>query len=230
MEQPDLPPSDLPPAGPCEGPDKGGDDGSDIRRRLMQVGLHEFAHFGLQGARLDRVAAEAGCAKRMVYYYFGNKEGYYIAVLRAAYADIRQSEADLDLEAMDPVQALHLLARHSFDYHDSHPDFTRLVLVENLQGGRMMGQIGAEAGRLRAAAMEPLARLLARGVAAGRFRPGTCAAEVHYLISAHSCYRVDHARTWEVLLKVDLLSPHSRDLHLRMMLAAVDLHVGLTPS
>lgn len=194
----------------------------------MQVGLHEFAHFGLQGARLDRVAAEAGCAKRMVYYYFGNKEGYYIAVLRAAYADIRQAEAALDLDALDPVQALHLLAAHSFDYHDSHPDFTRLVLVENLQGGRMMVQIGAEAGRLRAAAMEPLARLLARGVAMGLFRPDVSAPEVHYLISAHSCYRVDHAKTWEKLLHVDLLSDQSRALHLRMMLAAIDLHVGLT--
>lgn len=216
-----LPPSPaaLPAASPAA-------EAPDIRQRLTRAGLHEFAQFGFPGARLDRVAAEAGCAKRMIYYYFGSKELFYLAVLRESYADIRRSEADLDLDALAPPAALHRLARHSFDYHEKNLEFTRLVLVENLQSGRMMEQIGHEAEALRSAAFEPLARLLARGAATGQFRAGVNPVEVHYIISAHSCYRLDHAGTWNKLLKVDLLSPEMRETHVAMMLAALDQHVG----
>ena len=53
----------------------------------------EFARYGLGGARVDRIAARAGANKRMLYYYFGNKEALFLAVLEARYAHIRQRRA-----------------------------------------------------------------------------------------------------------------------------------------
>ena len=203
------------------------EDSAAIRRRLMQAGLREFAQFGLKGARLEGIAAAAGCAKRMIYYYFGDKEGLYLAVLNEAYSAIRDAEAQLELDEMDPVAALHRLARHSFAYHDAHPDFTRLVLVENLQDGAMMQRLGHDAVRLRAAALEPMARILERGVRAGQFRAGLLPEDVHYLISALSAYRIDHAGTWKSLLGVDLLSRAVKARHLEMFLATLDAYVGL---
>ncbi|UUC94953.1 TetR family transcriptional regulator [Comamonas sp. C11] len=190
---------------------------ADMRRALLDAGKTEFANYGYDGARLERIAAKAGCAKRMLYYYFGNKKDVYLAVIEQSYSDIRESEELLNLDALEPLQALHALARKSFEYHEQNREFTRLVLQENFQGGEMLGQI-SKIELLRKAALEPIERILQRGVAQGLFREQPNAVDVHYLISALSGFRVDHAATWQSLLQVDLLGENLRERHLQLLL------------
>lgn len=64
----------------------------------------------------------------------------YLAVIEQCYADIRESEHKLALDSLEPLEALHVLARQSFDYHEHNQEFTRLVLQENFQGGQMLGK------------------------------------------------------------------------------------------
>lgn len=191
-------------------------DTRNIREAILAAGLAEFSRQGFDGARLDRIAAAAGCAKRMVYYYFESKEGLYLAVLEKSYSDIRRSETGLDLSGLPPAEALVRLAVGSFDYHQRNLDFTRLVLVENLQGGRLVGTM-REGGPLREAALRPLTEILARGVADGTFRDGIDPVDLHYLISALSAFRMDHARTWHGLLEVDLMADEVHDRHRGMI-------------
>ena len=134
---------------------------ADMRRALLDAGKTEFANYGYDGARLERIAAKVGCAKRMLYYYFGNKKDVYLAVIEQSYSDIRESEEMLNLDALQPLQALHALAQKSFEYHEQNLEFTRLVLQENFQGGEMLGQI-SKTDLLRKAALEPVERILAR--------------------------------------------------------------------
>jgi AcrR family transcriptional regulator len=105
-----------------------------MRRALLDAGKTEFANYGYDGARLERIAAKAGCAKRMLYYYFGNKKdvpgGH-----RAELLDIRASEEQLNLDALAPCRRC-MRWRKSFEYHEQNQEFTRLVLQENFQGGR----------------------------------------------------------------------------------------------
>ena len=190
---------------------------ADMRRALLDAGKTEFANYGYDGARLERIAAKVGCAKRMLYYYFGNKKDVYLAVIEQSYSDIRESEEMLNLDAMAPLQALHALAQKSFEYHEQNLEFTRLVLQENFQGGEMLGQI-SKTDLLRKAALEPVERILARGAKQGVFRSGISAVDVHYLISALSSFRVDHAATWRSLLEVDLLGDSLRERHLQLLL------------
>lgn len=206
-------------------------DSADLRRRLLKTALSEFACQGFDGARLERIAAQAGCAKRMIYYYFGNKDALYLAVIEQAYCDIRASERALDLEALPPLQALHALARQSFRYHQENADFSRLVLQENLQ--RRSGTHETGLGALRDAAMRPLEAILRRGAREGSFRTGLDPVEVHYLISALSSFRVDHAFTWGRMMQVDLLAQPMRARLLDLLLAQVTAHVlaaGYAPS
>lgn len=191
---------------------------ADMRRALLDAGKTEFANFGYDGARLERIAAKAGCAKRMLYYYFGNKKDVYLAVIEQSYSDIRESEEQLNLDALEPLQALHALAQKSFEYHEQNQEFTRLVLQENFQGGEMLGQI-SKTELLRKAALEPIERIVHRGVAQGLFKDQLNAVDVHYLISALSGFRVDHAATWHSLLQVDLLGDNLRARHLQLLLA-----------
>ena len=72
------------------------------RRNIVEVATAEFAGKGFSGARVDDIAARTKTSKRMIYYYFGGKEGLYIAVLEAAYRSIRTIEATLDLEHQHP--------------------------------------------------------------------------------------------------------------------------------
>ena len=83
--------------------------------------------------------------------------------------------------------------------------------------GEMLGQI-SKTELLRKAALEPIERILQRGVAQGLFKDQLSAVDVHYLISALSGFRVDHAATWHSLLQVDLLGENLRARHLQLLL------------
>ena len=74
------------------------------RAEILEAATHEFAEKGLAGARVDVIAEATRTSKRMIYYYFGSKEGLYIAVLEAEYRRIRAAEAALHLEDLPPEE------------------------------------------------------------------------------------------------------------------------------
>ena len=49
-------------------------DPAGTRARILAAATREFARHGLGGARVDRIAASADANKRMLYYYFGDKD------------------------------------------------------------------------------------------------------------------------------------------------------------
>ena len=87
---------------------------------------------------MDVIAAKTRTTKRMLYYYFESKSGLYTAVLERAYAGIREREQELDVAELDPVAAIRRLAELTFDHHESHPDFIRLVMIENIHRAEHM--------------------------------------------------------------------------------------------
>ncbi len=106
------------------------------RQAILAAAREEFAEHGLSGARVDAIAARTNTVKRMIYYYFGSKEGLYLAVLEEAYADIRRFEGELNLDQYPPVEAIRRLIEFTFDYDEAHPDFIRLVATENTLNAR----------------------------------------------------------------------------------------------
>ena len=66
------------------------------RQKILEAATQEFARYGLGGARVDRIATRAGANKRMLYYYFGDKDELFLAVLEESYAQIRGAERELD--------------------------------------------------------------------------------------------------------------------------------------
>ena len=81
-------------------------DPEGMRIRILEAAKQEFAAHGLAGARVDRIAVNAGANKRMLYYHVGNKENLYLAVLEGAYEKIRSEERGLDLEHLDLPEAI----------------------------------------------------------------------------------------------------------------------------
>ena len=147
----------------------GSRDAAAARANILAIATEEFSKKGLSGSRVDEIAERTHTVKRMIYYYFGSKDGLYRAVLERAYEDIRSLEVSLDLDAMAPDEALRALVRATFDYHTKHPDFVRLVMNENIHHGDHIGHLSNIKAR-RSTVLVMLRKLIDRGVAARLFR------------------------------------------------------------
>jgi AcrR family transcriptional regulator len=197
-------------------------DAGRTRTELLDVATEEFAERGYSGARVDEIAARTRTTKRMIYYYFGGKEQLYLAVLERAYAEIRAAERSVDVDHLDPVAAVRRLAGVTFDHHEAHPAFIKLVGVENAQQAKHMNHV-ARLVDLNSSAVDLLAGVLTRGVADGLFREDVDALDVHMMISSFCFFRVANRHTWGALFDRDLLAPERRE-HYRTMLG--DLITG----
>ena len=170
---------------------------------ILEVATREFAEKGLAGARIDVIAEAMRTSKRMIYYYFGSKEGLYIAVLEEAYRRIRQIETELHLEDLSPEDALRRLVGFTVDYQLANPDFVRLVMTENIHRGEYLAQ-SKSIRKLNVPAIDGLRRLYDRGVAAGSFRSGLDMIDLHMSISALSVFNVANRHTFSLIFQRDL--------------------------
>jgi AcrR family transcriptional regulator len=180
-------------------------DPEGTKRNIIEVATQEFAGKGFSGARVDDIAARIKTSKRMIYYYFGSKEGLYIAVLEAAYHSIRSVEAALDLEHRDPEQALRALVSFTFDYQNAHPEFIRLVMNENILNGAYLARSKA-IQRLNATVIDVLRDLLTRGQRTGLFRHDIDPVDLHMSISALCIFNVANRATFSTIFKRDMAS------------------------
>jgi AcrR family transcriptional regulator len=184
----------------------GSRDAAAARANILAIATEEFSKKGLSGSRVDEIAERTHTVKRMIYYYFGSKDGLYRAVLERAYEDIRSLEVSLDLDAMAPNEALRALVRATFDYHTKHPDFVRLVMNENIHHGDHIGHLSIIKAR-RSTVLVMLRKLIDRGVAARVFRNDLDPIEVHMSMSALCFYNVSNRYTFSRIFDIDMTSP-----------------------
>ena len=170
---------------------------------IIDVATHEFSEKGLAGARIDVIAEAMRTSKRMIYYYFGSKEGLYIAVLEEAYRRIRHIETELHLEDLRPEGALRKLVGFTVDYQLANPDFVRLVMTENIHRGEYLAQ-SKSIRKLNVPAIDGLRNLYERGVADGVFRSGLDMVDLHMSISALSVFNVANRHTFALIFQRDL--------------------------
>jgi len=167
---------------------------------IMAVATQEFAAKGLAGGRIDAIAEATHTSKRMIYYYYGSKEGLYLAVLEDAYRRIRATEAELHLADLAPVEALKVLVGFTFDHHHSNQDFIRLVMNENIQRGSYLAQ-SKLIQDLNVSAIQSIEDLYKRGVKEGVFRKGLDPIDIHASISALTFFNVSNRYTFDLIFK-----------------------------
>lgn len=187
---------------------------------ILAVAATEFAEKGLAGARIDEIAAATQTSKRMIYYYFGSKEGLYLAVLEESYRKVRDIESELHLQDLEPEQALRRLVAFTFDHHLNHEDYIRLVMSENINRGQYLAQ-SKRIQELNVPAIASIKQLYERGVASGAFRPGLDPVDIHASISALSFFNVSNRHTFGLIFKLDTRSPayiaHRRESVIEMI-------------
>jgi AcrR family transcriptional regulator len=192
------------------------------RAEILAVATEEFSEHGYSGARVDEIAERTRTTKRMLYYYFESKEGLYAEVLKAAYAEIRGKEQAIDVDHLDPVAAIRRIAELTFDHHEAHPDFIRLVAIENIHRAEHLAEL-PDLAELGSPAIELIDTILARGRDAGLFTRDVDALDVHMIVSSFCVFRIANRHTFGTLFGRDLVDPERRE-HYRRMLG--DLVVG----
>jgi AcrR family transcriptional regulator len=111
--------------------------GTRTRSRIFDAAVAEFARAGFAGSRIDRIAQAAGVNKQRIYAYFGDKEGLFVEVWRRTSMLINEEGDDLgslgdpDIPHLGPI-----LLRRYMDFHENHPEFWRIFILENLMGDR----------------------------------------------------------------------------------------------
>jgi AcrR family transcriptional regulator len=187
---------------------------------ILEVAAAEFGEKGLAGARIDEIAALTQTSKRMIYYYFGSKEGLYLSVLEDSYKRVRDIEAELHLQDLAPEQALRRLVAFTFDHHLSHENYIRLVMSENINRGQYLAQ-SQRIQELNVPAIAAIRHLYERGMKAGVFRKGLDPVDIHASISALSFFNVSNRHTFGLIFKLDTRSQayitHRRDNVIEMV-------------
>ncbi|MFE6054062.1 TetR family transcriptional regulator [Kitasatospora sp. NPDC056446] len=136
-------------------------DAEATKRRLVMAGRAEFAAYGLNGARVDRIAAAARSNKAQIYHYFGNKSGLFDAVWNEL---VEQIVVGVPLDVND----LPGFAAGLSDLYAADPDIPRLVTWQRLERGEALNDLGIAEVRDRSAA---IAELQAKGLVSSRFEP-----------------------------------------------------------
>ncbi len=192
------------------------------RAAILAAATEEFARHGLGGARVDRIADAAGINKRMLYYYFGQKDDLFLAVLEAEYRRIRVAEHALSLTQVDPVEGIRRLVTFTWNYYIERPQFLTLLNSENLHRAEHLKK-STEIRALHSPFVATIDELLERGRKSGVFRGGVDPVQLYISIASLSYFYLSNRYTLSTIFGRDLMAPRERAERLSHM---VDLVLG----
>jgi AcrR family transcriptional regulator len=195
-------------------------DAERTRAGILAAATHEFARYGLGGARVDRIAERARSNKRMLYYYFGSKEKLFLAVLEKVYADIRTAERALNLLDATPDIGIRRLVNLTWTYYIEHPEFLTLLNSENLHRARHLKQ-SKHIKQMNSPLIETLGELLRRGERDGTFRSGVDPLQLYISIASLSYFYLSNSHTLSTVFGRDLFGAAQRKARLEHMTAMV---------
>jgi AcrR family transcriptional regulator len=173
------------------------------RDGILKAATKVFAKYGFDGGSVEKISSAAKSVDRMLYYYFGNKEGLFIAVIEDMYRQMNEAEAELDLDTDQPVQALKEVIAFVMNYYRHHPEFVTLLNTENLHQGRHIVKLD-QAAQYSSPAIDVIRRILHTGVQQGLFRQDVVARDVYLLIVSTGYFYMSNRFTLSAFMGEDL--------------------------
>lgn len=186
---------------------------SDVRRNpertraaILHAATTEITAKGLSGARVDAIAERAGVNKRMLYHYFGDKDGLYLAVLEDTYATIRNAEIGLNLTKLDPVAGMRKLVLFTWRYFIDHPEFLSLLVTENMNRASYLKK-SRKIRQLHTPLIGMIEKLLKRGAEQGVFRAGVDPVELYISVAGLGFFYMSNRHTLSTIFGINLSAP-----------------------
>ncbi|RZL90241.1 MAG: TetR family transcriptional regulator [Variovorax sp.] len=169
------------------------------RKAILKAATKVFAKYGYDGGSVEKISKAAKSYDRMIYYYFGSKEGLFIAVLEEIYRAMDDAESAIALDAERPVETLTAVIRFVHGYYRKNPEFVTLLNTENLHKGRHISK-SLRAGEYSSHAINVIREVLTSGIAKGLFRPDVQARDVYLLIASTGYFYMSNRHTLTAFL------------------------------
>ena len=192
------------------------------RSLILAAATEEFSEKGFAGARIEKIAERSGSNKRMLYYYFQNKEELFLAVMEDTYKTIRDAESELRLLDLHPVEAIRCLITFTWDYYIKHPEFLNLLNTENLYHASHIKK-SKNIGFYNSKLIGTLNEILIRGQNEKLFRGGVDPLQLYISIAALSYFYLSNNDTLSTVFVRDLNTPKAKVERLQHM---IDLVLG----
>ncbi len=176
------------------------------RESILKAAIKVFAKSGFAGGRVEKISKAAKSFDRMIYYYFGSKEGLFIAALEEIYRRFCEAEAKVDLDMEQPVESLRTVVLFTWNYYQKHPEFITLLNSENLHRGVHISK-SMRAREYSSAAIAILDEVLRSGIDKGVFRADVQARDVYLTIASLSYFYLSNRFTLSAFLGQNLEAP-----------------------
>jgi AcrR family transcriptional regulator len=195
-------------------------DSDRSQQAILSAAVAEFAQCGLGGARMERIAERANVDKRLIYYYFDNKDSLFLAVLEETYKHIRKAESDLRLTDLEPVEAVRRLTEFTWKYHVEHPEFVTLLNSENLHGAKHLLE-SKHIREMNSPLIQMLGEILERGRIQGVFRGGVDPVQLYISIAGLAYFYVSNQATLSAIFGRSLMTPKALNERLSHVLDVI---------
>lgn len=176
------------------------------RAKILQAALREFSERGLPAASTDDIAERCGVNKRMIYYYFGSKEGLYLAALESVYENLVAREKEINVEHLDPPAAIETMINLKIDYYLENPHFVSFLSMENFYKARHLRK-SKKLETLRAPLTDVITRILERGRRSGHFRQDVEPVDFYVSMCALCIMYFSNQYTFGAIFGRDLMTP-----------------------
>ena len=173
------------------------------RDSILRAAIKVFAKHGYAGGRVEQISKAAKSYDRMINYYFGSKEGLFIAVIEEMYRRFNEAESKLVLDEAQPVEALRAVIRFMWGYYQRNPEFITLLNTENLHRGQHISK-SLRAREYSSPAVDVLGRVLASGAQQALFRSDVAARDVYLMIAAMGYFYMSNRFTLAAFLGEEL--------------------------
>ncbi len=173
------------------------------KQAILEAANEEFYQHGFSGGRVESIAKNSKSNMRMIYHYFGDKEGLYLAVLEAAYLRLRSQESKLDLSLMTPPDAMRQLIKFTYDFFASNKDVLTLINNENTMKGRFLKQL-PNVKNITLPLINAITSILKRGHRDGSFRGGVDPLQFYVSLVALSQLHILNRFTLSIIFDKDL--------------------------
>jgi AcrR family transcriptional regulator len=191
-------------------------DADRTRERILRAAMAEFAAHGFGGARMEAIAERSGVDKKLIYYYFDNKDELFLAVLEQTYADIRAAERELHLEQIEPIEAIRALVAFTWRYYLAHPEFLALLNSENMHRAGHLKR-SRRVREMNSPLIQGLAVVLLRGERSGELRPGIEPMQLYISIAGLAYFYLSNNHTLSAIFGHALMTTEAQKARLEHM-------------
>jgi len=179
------------------------------QHRILEAATEEFARFGYDGARIERIGRRAGTNDRSLYYYFDSKKTLFQVVLERVYLHLARAEQALNLEALEPREAMKKLIAFTWNYYLEHPEMITLLNTENLHRGIHIKRSSLDT-TFSNTQVEMIKSVLEAGIKTGVFRADADPVRMFLTISALGYFYLSNRYTLSNYVGIDLLDKNRR--------------------